>query len=195
MKNKTQLIIASVVAMLIVAGSALSVLAETSSSSVKTADRNATLKADIITRAKDRADQEILRRTNALDALTTRINGMVRVTGDEKNNLLGTLEAQIAAMKDLGTRIDADANDNSTSSLKGDIQSITKSYRIFMLVVPQGALTAAADRVLTIASTTNTLAIKHQTRIAAAQARIISVSNGRRSSRISVQCAPRTVPA
>ena len=47
-------------------------------------------------------------------------------------------------MNTLQSQIDADAAADATSSLKTDIQSITKSYRIFALVIPQGTIEAAA---------------------------------------------------
>ena len=66
------------------------------------------------------------------------------------------------------TQIAADAAANNTSSLKTDVKSITSSYRIFVLVLPQGAIEAASDRVLTIVGTMNDLGTKFSARISAA---------------------------
>ena len=128
----------------------------------------AALKSQVLAKAMERADQEIARRVDAMTAMKTRVGSMVRLSADEKSSLSSTLDAQIAAMASLKTEIDADAQ--STSSLKTDIQSITKSYRIFMLVMPQAAITAAADRVMDIAGLMTTLAGKLQTRVDAATA-------------------------
>ena len=123
----------------------------------------------LLTNASKRANDEINRRVGALNALDTRINGMVNVSGSDKSTLSSNIQAQITAMKNLQTQIAADVTANSTTSVKADIQSITKSYRIFMLVIPQGAIEAAADRVLDVAGMLSTLAGQLQTRITAAQ--------------------------
>lgn len=125
--------------------------------------------AKVITTAQTRADQEITRRINALNALNTRVNAMVKVSASDKSTLSSNIATQIAAMNTLQTQIAADAAANSTTSLKIDIQSITKSYRIFALIIPQGAIEAAADRVLDITDMMTTLGTQLQTRITAAQ--------------------------
>jgi chromosome segregation ATPase len=114
-----------------------------------------------------RSDQEITQRIGSLNSLLTRIGEMQKVSSSSKDQLSATIQAQVTDLTNLKTQI---ANDsNSTSSLRTDFQSITKSYRIYALVVPQGTITAAADRVMTIASTTDTLAGILQTRISEAQ--------------------------
>lgn len=127
------------------------------------------LRAAIITRAVDRADQEIARRVNALNSINTRINGMLRVSASDKSSISATIQSQISVLNTLQSQIATDASANSTSSLKTDIQSITKSYRIFLLVIPQGAIEAASDRILDIGASMMTLAGDLQTRITTAQ--------------------------
>lgn len=126
--------------------------------------------AAAIKTAQQRADQEITRRINALNALGTRVNAMVKLSADEKTTLSSTIQTQITAMNTLQTQIATDAAADSTSSLKTDIQSITKSYRIFILVIPQGAIDAAGDRVLDVAGMFTSLSTQLQARITAAQA-------------------------
>ncbi len=130
----------------------------------------AALRAQLISKAHDRADQEITRRVNALNALNTRVNAMVRLSAEEKGSLSSTIQSQITFMNNLQAQIATDAAADSTSSLKADIQSITKSYRIFALVIPQGAILAASDRVETIGGLFTSFAAQLQTRITAAQA-------------------------
>lgn len=125
--------------------------------------------AKLVSNAQERADKEITRRVNALNSLNTRVNGIVRLSASDKASLSSEIQSQITAMNTLQAQIAADAAANSTSSLKTDIQSITKSYRIFMLIIPRGALDAAADRVLDVAGMLSTLASQLQTRITAAQ--------------------------
>ena len=132
------------------------------------AEASATLAARITT-ITDRADQEITRRVNALNALSARVAAMVRLSTTDKNNLSSSIQSQVAAMNSLQAQIAADAAANSTSSLKTAAQSITASYRIFMLILPQGTIEAAADRALTIVGTMNDVATKFSARIQTAQ--------------------------
>ena len=130
------------------------------------------MSATITARIKNitsRADDEITRRVNALNALSTRVNAMVRLSATDKSNLSTSIQSQITAMNTLQTQIAADAAANNTSSLKTDVQSITASYRIFALILPQGAIEAASDRVLTIVGIMNDLSTKFSARIQAAQ--------------------------
>lgn len=114
------------------------------------------------TAAKAKADAQIKARIAALTALKTRINEMKRVSVSQKASLTTTLDSAISAMTTLQAKIAADT-DNAT--LKTDIQSITKSYRIYLLVLPQGRITAAADRALTTADLMTELSGKLQTRV------------------------------
>lgn len=114
------------------------------------------------------ADKEITRRITALEALETRVENMARLSADEQGSLSSTIQSQITALNDLKTKIDADVTANNTTTLKTDVHSITESYRIFMLVLPQGAIEAAADRVLTISGIMADLSTKLSSRISAA---------------------------
>jgi len=132
----------------------------------RAAEALATRIADI----EKRADQEITRRIDALNALSARVNAMVNLSASEKNSLSSSIQSQITAMNTLQTQISADATANSTSSLKTDVQSITASYRIFALILPQGSIEAASDRVLTIGGIMTDLGTKLSSRISTAQA-------------------------
>jgi hypothetical protein len=123
-----------------------------------------------ITNITNRADQEITRRINALNALSTKVNAMARLSVTDKNTLSASIQSQITAMNALQTQIATDAAANNTTTLKTDAQSITSSYRIFALILPQGAIEAASDRALTIVGTLTDLGTKFSARIQAAQA-------------------------
>lgn len=146
-------------------------LLDTSANVSANANASATVstKISLIERAQEKADQEIARRIDALNALSARVNGMVKVSSDDKANLNSEIQSQITAMNTLQAQVTADAAANSTTSLKADVQSITKAYRIFALVIPEGAIEAAADRVETIVGLMTQLAGTLQTRITAAQ--------------------------
>lgn len=168
-------------AMLVASAVSLPAFAETSAgigvnANISASANDGGIHADIGAKVKSavqvgvqRADQEITRRINALNALSARVNDMVKLSASEKASISSEIQAQITALNTLQAQIAADGSSNSTSSLKTDIQSITKSYRIFMLVIPQGAIEAASDRVLDVAGMLTTLSGKLQTRITAAQ--------------------------
>lgn len=128
------------------------------------------VKLNIFTRAQQRADEEITRRINALNTLNTRIGDMQRITGTEKTSLQASVQGQITLMNTLETQIASDTAAESTSSLKADIQSITVSYRIFLLIIPQGAIEAASDRILDVAGLLTTASGQLQARISSAEA-------------------------
>jgi hypothetical protein len=115
-----------------------------------------------------RADEEITRRITALNALSVRVNAMQKVSASDKATLSASISSQITALNTLQTQITADAAANSTTSLVTDVKSITGSYRIFALVIPQGDIEAATDRVLDVVSTMNGLSMAFSTRISAA---------------------------
>jgi len=176
MKNKLTRFTAAIAGTaLLVSGTALPAFAQTAaagagvgiSASVGAAGAGVagTAGTTVIQKAQQRADQEITRRITALNALSTRINAMTKIASSSQASLSATIQTQIAAMNTLQTQIAGDASADSTSSLKADIQSITKSYRIFALVIPQGSIEAAADRVLDVADMMTTLAGQLQGRV------------------------------
>jgi hypothetical protein len=111
---------------------------------------------------KARAPADIDRRIASLTKLETRINAMVRVSDATKASLKATIDAQIKVLTDLKAKIAADTDE---ATLKADMQSITKAYRIYMLVMPQGTILAAADRVSTTVDLMTTLDTKLDARI------------------------------
>jgi hypothetical protein len=116
------------------------------------------------TKAKARADQEIQRRVTNLNQLTTRTSAMTRLSDSEKAALQASLSAQVSTLTALQAKIDADTD---LPTLKTDVQSITKNYRVYMLVLPQARIAASADRVSTIVGQMQTLGMKLEARITA----------------------------
>ena len=133
----------------------------------------ASVKAHSQTDSKNRADQEINRRVSALDSLNVRIGDIIKLSADEKSSLGSLIQAQISALSALEAKIQTDT---STTSLKADIQSIINSYRIFILVLPKGAILAATGRIDTIVSDMQTIGTKLQARISAAASAGANVS-------------------
>lgn len=120
----------------------------------------------IISRLKTRGDNEITRRVNALTKLIDRLNNIKRLTPDQKTSLTGQIQDQINSLNTLKTKIDADTD---LATLRTDVQSIVKSYRIFALFIPKTYIIAHADRLLTIIDALTGIQGKLQTRIDAAK--------------------------
>ena len=112
------------------------------------------------------ADKEISQRIDSLNKLLARIQQMKNVTDANKATLNTGLQSQITTLTNLKTKIDGDTD---TATLKTDLKSITSNLRIYMLVIPQGQIIAAADRINTIATDLATVGTKLQARITALQ--------------------------
>ena len=97
-------------------------------------------------KARTRAAQEIERRIEALTKINVRIGGVTKISDQFKANLNTNIQNQITALTALKVKIDGDTDLNT---LKTDVQSITKSYRIFALIMPQTHIAAMADRTAT----------------------------------------------
>ena len=114
-----------------------------------------------------KANKEIDRRLTALDKLLNKIQDMKKVSSANKTSFSTTVQGQVNLLNNLKTKIAADTD---ITTLKADVQSTTKAYRIYALILPQMEITAAADK---LSSTTESVALyasKLQTRIAIAQA-------------------------
>ena len=109
-----------------------------------------------------RGDTEITRRITALNDLNTRIQAMQKVTDAFKAGISASVTNEVNTLTALKAKIDADTDG---ATLKTDIQSITGSYRVFALVLPQGRIAAAADREVTLVSMMSTLGTKLQARL------------------------------
>ncbi len=115
---------------------------------------------------RTRDNTEIGNRVTTLNDLLSRIESMARLSDAEKSNFTSEIQSEISDLTSLQSNI---GTDTSTTSLGSDSKSITQAYRIYALVVPQGSITAAADRINTIVTSFGTLETKLQTRITAAQ--------------------------
>lgn len=144
--------------------SAVPVLAQTATTT--RGEKQAQHQEQNLKRIKDRANQEIDRRIQGLNKLIARLQDMRRVSDSDKNALTATVQAQISALNALKLKINADTD---SATLRTDVQSITKAYRIYALVIPQGHIMAMADRINTIADTLSLLESKLESRVAPAK--------------------------
>ena len=129
------------------------------------AGAGATLSATTTARmekARTRAAQEIERRIESLTKINVRIGGVTKISDQFKANLNTNIQNQITALTALKVKIDGDTDLNT---LKTDVQSITKSYRIFALIMPQTHIAAMADRTATAINIMIGIGNKLQTRL------------------------------
>lgn len=105
-------------------------------------------------------EESIDARIARLNALITRIEGAERLSDSVKASLTAELQAQVTALGELKASVGTDAS----STVKDRMHEI----RGFMLTLPKAAITAAADRIVTITGQMETFSTKLSARIDAA---------------------------
>lgn len=115
-----------------------------------------------------RSDTEIAKRITDLNNLSTRIAAMKNVSAAEKTTLQNEIQTNVTGLTSLKATIDAGTD---LTTVRTEEKTIATSFRVYDLVIPQGYIVAAADRVATIDGMMSSLAIKLETRITQAQGR------------------------
>jgi hypothetical protein len=113
-----------------------------------------------------RGDADIAARITALNNLNTRVQSLKNVSGTEKANILAEVQTNSTGLTTLKSKIDADT---AVTTAQTDDKSIFGSFRIYALVIPQGYITASADRIDTVVSLMTNISAKLQARITADQ--------------------------
>ncbi len=130
-------------------------------------------KGQAIEKVQEKGSEKIDERIARLKEQLTRISAMVRLSDDQKASISAEINAQITALTELKTKI---ASETSTTTLKELTQSITKSYRVYAVTMPKAAITAAADRIMTVVAQMESLSTKISARIEAAKTAGVDVS-------------------
>ncbi len=120
-----------------------------------------------------KGDADIASRITALNDLSARIGEMKNVSAAEKTSLQGNIASEIQNLTSLKSTVDTAT---SVSSLRATLKSDINSTRIYILVLPQGRIAAAADRIATIVSLMQQLSTKLSARISSAQSAGVDVS-------------------
>lgn len=118
-------------------------------------------------RAKEKAAKEIDRRIESLNKMLTNVTALSKVSDVFKGNLKTNVQTQIDSLTALKAKIESDTD---LPTLKEDIKKITESYRVYMVVMPQARISAAADRMATIINMFLGTGTKLQARINTAKA-------------------------
>lgn len=127
-------------------------------------------------RVDARAAQELDQRIASLQQVSAHFADMKLLPASDLAALQASISSEIGALNALKAKI---AADDSTTTLKADAQSITKSYRVYALVIPQDRIASAADRVLAVAAQMQALSAKFAARISAAGAVGASVTSAK----------------
>jgi chromosome segregation ATPase len=121
-----------------------------------------TAAGDKISKLKTRADAEIDRRIESLKKLITRLSDAKHLTADQKTSMTTDIQKLITDLTALKTKIAADTD---IATLKPDVQSIVKDYRVYAIQLPKVHMAAVSDSLTAAITTLNALVTKLQTRI------------------------------
>lgn len=155
-------ILRSVLTLSVFAFGAISVHAVTVNATI-----NASVKTDTqATKIIARSDTAIDARITALNDLSTRIGQLKNVSDSEKSTISATVATNVSGLTALKTKIDGETD---VTTLESDEKTITGSFRIYALIIPQGRILASADRAVTIGALLSTVETKLQTRLNDAQ--------------------------
>jgi hypothetical protein len=133
-----------------------------SSTTIATSTKATKAEAKKVTALIAKADKEIDRRITSLNKLVLRVGEMKKLNDQQKSDLSNQAQDQITELTSLKAKIDADTD---LASLKSDIQSITGSYRTYMLLMPKINILATADRFSYIAEGYESVVDKLQNQI------------------------------
>lgn len=115
---------------------------------------------------EDRGTNEIDKRIESLTKLKERLSGVKLIGADVLAGILSSIDAEIAKLQGLKTNI---TSGEASTTLKADVQSVTKSLRIYALVEPQAHIAASASRISAVVTQMTALADKLQARIDSAK--------------------------
>lgn len=115
--------------------------------------------ANKITELKELGMILIQNRIEALNSLQVRLNEMTQLDATVKAQLQAKIEAAIAAMNELATKIQ---NGTDLNSLKADIRSIGETHKIYEVVLPSALGEASTARAIYVLGRLEALEAKLQ---------------------------------
>ena len=145
MKKQFILILTGIIFLLVVRSAAAKDLVGTDSSNLRRNSEVGTTSSEIkMTNWKNRANLEISARINSLNGLVIRIQEFKKLSDSSKTTLIGQVQSEIQTMQTLLQKIQIETDQ---ATLKTDLQSITKSFRVYLLFIPKIQILSAADRI------------------------------------------------
>ena len=148
MKKNKVLYYSLITAILLSLGSIKPVFAKEESPKTIREEVKATIQQKTMDLKKTNATREIDRRIASLNSLITKINGVTRITAEQKTSLVAQVQTEI---DNLGALKDKIAADTDATVLKADKQQIVLTYRIYALFLPKINLISHADEIQNLA--------------------------------------------
>ncbi|HSW88485.1 MAG TPA: hypothetical protein VLG12_04960 [Candidatus Saccharimonadales bacterium] len=130
-------------------------------------NRSNTTTTASLTAIQQKADQLITERLNSLHTMLTKINGMTRLSADQKTQLTASINADITGLTNLKAKIDGDTD---IATALADTKSIYTTYRVYAEFAPKTGMIAASDALSKSIDQLMQLSTKLQTRISSASA-------------------------
>ncbi|KND50414.1 MAG: hypothetical protein AB202_02045 [Parcubacteria bacterium C7867-007] len=121
------------------------------------------------------ADTGIDARIQKLNDVLIRLDKTERLSDSARASIKAAVTGQIQSLKDVKVKIET----NSTSTVKERMNTANQPFRAAGLILPKAAITAAADRIMTIAGQMEVFSAKIEARIDAASAAGTDVSAAR----------------
>jgi hypothetical protein len=139
-------------------------------------DHHASSTEKRIEKTQEKAGDSIDKRIESLQKLSARLAGMKLLSADALASIQASLAAEIKVLTDLKAKI---GSSTATTTLKADVESITKANRTYLLVMPKAQIAAAASRLNAVVIQFQALTTKLEARIAtvAATGADVTVSN------------------
>jgi hypothetical protein len=115
-----------------------------------------------IERVKTAADKQLDQRIESLNKLKERVAILKNVNDTDKATINTVIGNVISDLNELRNVIDTAT---STEVVKSARETITKNYRVYVLVMPQLSIIASADRMITMVSMLNIVSSKLESRL------------------------------
>ncbi len=127
-----------------------------------------------VTKLKAKAVKEIDRRLESLNKVLTQLNNSAKLSTTDKATLTTAVQSEITGLTTLRAKIEADTD---IATLRTDVQSIVKDYRVYAFLMPQVSIMVVADTIISNADKLNeTLTNKILPRIQEAQGKGVDVT-------------------
>lgn len=137
---------------------------ERNGTSTRAGDERKVEKGGDLAALKARATADIDKRVTRLNAQITRVGDMERLGAEQKASITAELSAQVTTLTALKAKIALDAD---VATVKEDMKTIAKAYRVYLVTMPKAAITAAADRIMNVAAQMEAFSTKLSARVSA----------------------------
>lgn len=126
--------------------------AQTTTPSSTRAQIKITIQENRMENLRTRADNEIDRRIASLNNILNILTNAKHLNSDQVSALNASIQTEVNDLNTLKSKIDADTD---ITTLRTDVQSIVKDYRVYLLFIPKVHILSAADKILNLTDLLN----------------------------------------